>query len=118
MADTPASDEPVRIAPERLRAFGEDELRAAGVSAEEARTVAWALTEANLEGIDTHGISRLAIYTRRVRAGPIAARPGLRWSHPAPAVALLDPATRSAQWQRRRQWMKRCGWRRCRGLGW
>jgi LDH2 family malate/lactate/ureidoglycolate dehydrogenase len=43
-----------------------------------------------LEGIDTHGISRLAIYIRRVRAGLIAARPELRWSHPAPAVALLD----------------------------
>jgi LDH2 family malate/lactate/ureidoglycolate dehydrogenase len=90
VADTRASDEPVRIAPERLRAFGEDVLRAACVSAEDARIVAWALTEANLEGIDTHGIWRLAIYTRRVRAGLIAARPGLRWSHPAPTVALLD----------------------------
>lgn len=89
MADTPQSER-IRIAPERLRAFAADVLRQAGVPEGDARTVAWALTEANLEGIDTHGVSRLAIYTRRVRAHLIAARPELRWSHPAPAMALLD----------------------------
>ena len=56
------------------------------------RTTAWALVEANLEGIDTHGVSRLALYARRVKAGLAAAQPHMCWTRPAPAVALLDAA--------------------------
>ena len=82
--------EHVRITPDRLRTFAEEVLRAVSVPVDDASTVACALVEANLEGIDTHGVSRLANYARRVRAGLIAATPALRWSYPAPAVALLD----------------------------
>ncbi len=89
MTDTQPAEQ-ARIAADRLLTFAEDVLRAVGVPPADARTVAWALKEANLEGIDTHGVSRLGIYTRRVRAGLVAAQPQLRWSHPAPAVALLD----------------------------
>lgn len=73
-----------------LRSFAEAVFEAAGLNAEDAATTAWALVEANLEGIDTHGISRLALYAHRVKAGLMAARPALVWSHPAPAVSLLD----------------------------
>lgn len=78
------------LAPATLEAFAITVMQAVGLSEEDARTVAWALVAANLEGIDTHGMSRLAIYARRVRGGLAAARPNMRWSHPAPAVAMLD----------------------------
>ena len=78
------------IGAEELRTFAQAVLAAVGLSAEDAATTAWALVEANLEGIDTHGISRLALYARRVKAGLAAARPVLNWTHPAPALALLD----------------------------
>lgn len=89
MPDTQPGAAP-RIPATTLETFATRTLRAVGVSESDALTVAWALIAANLEGIDTHGISRLAIYTRRVRAGLAAARPTLRWTHPAAAVALLD----------------------------
>ncbi len=78
------------VASATLEAFAARIMRSVGLSDGDAQTVAWALVTANLEGIDTHGVSRLALYARRVRAGLAAARPTLRWSHPAPAVALLD----------------------------
>lgn len=80
----------VSVIPATLEAFAIRVMRAVGLSEADARTVAWALVTANLEGIDTHGISRLELYARRVRAGLASARPELRWTHPAPAVALLD----------------------------
>jgi LDH2 family malate/lactate/ureidoglycolate dehydrogenase len=78
------------VASATLEAFAARIMRTVGLSEVDAQTVAWALVRANLEGIDTHGVSRLALYARRVRAGLAAARPALRWSYPAPAVALLD----------------------------
>jgi len=78
------------IAAPLLKDFVTTILQAVDLSRADAQTVAWALVEANLEGIDTHGVSRLAIYARRVRAGLATAHPAFRWTHPAPAVALLD----------------------------
>lgn len=80
----------VNVVPSVLEMFAMNIMCAVGLSEADAQTVAWALVAANLEGIDTHGVSRLALYARRVRAGLATARPNLRWSHPAPAVALLD----------------------------
>jgi LDH2 family malate/lactate/ureidoglycolate dehydrogenase len=78
------------IAAPALKDFAINVLEAVGLDRADAQTVAWALVEANLEGIDTHGVSRLAMYARRVRAGLASARPTFRWTHPAPAVTLLD----------------------------
>ncbi len=78
------------IASALLETFVTRIMQAVGLNEADARTVAWALVAANLEGIDTHGVSRLALYARRVRAGLVVAQPTLRWTHPAPAVALLD----------------------------
>ncbi len=86
-------DEPERktcVAAPVLQDFASAILQAVGLNEVDAQTVAWALVEANLEGVDTHGVSRLAMYARRVRAGLAAARPVFRWTHPVPAVALLD----------------------------
>jgi LDH2 family malate/lactate/ureidoglycolate dehydrogenase len=78
------------VAPATLEKFAADVMRAVGLGDTDAQTVAWALVTANLEGIDTHGVSRLALYAKRVRAGLAAARPEMVWTHPAPAVSMLD----------------------------
>jgi LDH2 family malate/lactate/ureidoglycolate dehydrogenase len=85
-----ADEKKLYVAAATLEAFAGRIMRAVGLSEADAQTVAWALVKANLEGIDTHGVSRLALYARRVHAGLAAARPTLRWSYPAPAIALLD----------------------------
>ena len=73
-----------------LEAFARQVLRAVGLPEADAATVAWALIQANLEGVDTHGVSRLGLYARRVRAGLANPRPMLRWSRPAPGIQTLD----------------------------
>lgn len=87
---TTAAAQVTRVAPVELQAFATRALEAVGVPPSDAQTVAEALVEANLEGVDTHGVSRLALYTRRAHSGLYNPRPHLRWEHPAPAVATLD----------------------------
>lgn len=64
--------------PARLRNFCEEVLARLGVPAEDAAFVADSLVRANLEGADSHGISRLGIYVRRLKEGRISARPEVR----------------------------------------
>ncbi len=78
------------VSAQALERFAQAVLRAVGLPEADAAIVAWALIQANLEGIDTHGISRLAMYTQRVRAGLANPRPTLRWNRPAPGVQTLD----------------------------
>lgn len=73
-----------------LEAFAQRILRAVGLPDADAATVAWALIQANLEGIDTHGISRLGVYARRARSGLANPRPQLRWERPMPGIQTLD----------------------------
>ena len=49
--------------------FAETLLKAAGVSAANAVVIARALVEADLRGVDSHGINRLPSYLARVRHG-------------------------------------------------
>lgn len=58
-----------------LASFCEDVFVRLGMSREDAGVAADSLVRANLEGTDSHGISRLAIYARRIREGRISARP-------------------------------------------
>ncbi|MGI9049530.1 MAG: Ldh family oxidoreductase, partial [Rubrobacteraceae bacterium] len=64
--------------PAKLRNFCEEVLARLGVPAEDAAVVADSLVRANLEGADSHGISRLGIYVRRLEEGRISARPEIR----------------------------------------
>ena len=86
MGDAPGE----RVNAQTLEAYARTVLRAAGLPEAGADTVAWALIQANLEGVDSHGVSRLAMYTRRARAGLANPRPALRWSQPAPGIKMLD----------------------------
>lgn len=61
-----------------------------GCSGPDAGTATGALLSADLRGIDSHGIARLAGYVRLWEAGRINARPGIRILHESPSTATVD----------------------------
>jgi LDH2 family malate/lactate/ureidoglycolate dehydrogenase len=63
---------------------------AAGLPEAQAQTVARYMVEADLRGSDTHGVIRLPLYIRRLRAGGINAKPNIRVISERTSVALLD----------------------------
>lgn len=73
-----------------LKRFVAQVLEAQGVPPEHGETVAECLVFANLSGVDTHGVVRLAHYVARLRNGTITADPKLSVSRRAPAVATVD----------------------------
>ena len=65
-------------------------LKGRGVSSDDAVTVAKCLVEADLRGVQTHGMSRLPIYIKRLSKGLINARPKITLDQPVAACASLD----------------------------
>ncbi|HXW40741.1 MAG TPA: Ldh family oxidoreductase [Xanthobacteraceae bacterium] len=63
---------------------------AVGLPATDAATLAKLMVEADLRGSDTHGVIRLPLYVRRIRAGGINTRPNIRVVSDRPSAALLD----------------------------
>ncbi|MBO8173116.1 MAG: Ldh family oxidoreductase [Bacillaceae bacterium] len=60
------------------------------VSREEAAIVAGALIQADLEGVASHGISRLPVYLKRMAEKRINPQPDVRIAQKGPAVLLVD----------------------------
>lgn len=67
-----------RYDPAELERFCEGVFVGLGMANEDARVAADSLVRANLEGTDSHGVSRLAVYSRRMREGRISAAPDIR----------------------------------------
>lgn len=67
-----------RYRPAELKNFSEEVFVSLGMAREDAEVVADSLVRANLEGTDSHGISRMGIYATRMREGRISARPEVR----------------------------------------
>lgn len=61
-----------------------------GCSSEHAGMAAGVLLNADLRGIDSHGIARLSGYVRLWEAGRINANPSLRIVHETPSTAVVD----------------------------
>jgi ureidoglycolate dehydrogenase (NAD+) len=61
-----------------------------GVPTVDAATVADALVQTSLWGIDSHGVARLGHYLARIRAGSVAATPDLRMHRTGPCTAQVD----------------------------
>ncbi len=80
----------VRIAPEALKALTRGLLAAAGVDAAQVETVAENLIWNDQAGRENHGVERLAILLKRVRAGGISCPCDLRETRLAPAMAMID----------------------------
>lgn len=65
-------------------------LQRVGVGERDARTVAQALVQTSLWGIDSHGIARLGHYLARIHAGSIVPVPTLRIVATGPCTAQMD----------------------------
>jgi LDH2 family malate/lactate/ureidoglycolate dehydrogenase len=79
-----------RVASDRLGGFVSRAFVAVGLPADDAETLAKLMVEADLRGSDTHGVIRLALYVRRIRAGGVNAKPNIRLLSDRPSAALLD----------------------------
>jgi L-2-hydroxycarboxylate dehydrogenase (NAD+) len=79
-----------RIPAPRLAAFVTRALVAAGLPEGDAKTVAELMLEADLRGSDTHGVIRLPLYVRRIRAGGVNAKPNIRVVGERASAALID----------------------------
>jgi LDH2 family malate/lactate/ureidoglycolate dehydrogenase len=79
-----------RIPAARLAAFITRALAAAGLPGADAEIVAGLMAEADLRGSDTHGVIRLPLYIRRIRAGGINVKPNIRIVNERPSAALID----------------------------
>jgi LDH2 family malate/lactate/ureidoglycolate dehydrogenase len=75
---------------DRLTDFIRRALVGLGLPEADARTVAALMAEADLQGSDGHGVTRLPPYARRIRAGGFNVVPEIRVVHDHPATALID----------------------------
>jgi len=87
---TSMPQELIRVPAERLATFVARAFIAAGLPAEDSGTLAQLMVEADLRGSDTHGVIRLPLYVRRIRAGGVNANPNIRVVSDRPSAALLD----------------------------
>src|SRR3984885_5806407 len=74
----------------RIERFVAGAFVAAGLPADDAQTLARLMVEADLRGSDTHGVIRLPLYTRRIRAGGINPKPNIRVVSDGPPAALIE----------------------------
>ena len=72
------------------RAFMSRAFVAAGMPEEDARQVAELMLLADLRGVDSHGITRLSAYIKRIRSGGINKRPEIRIVAESAGTALVD----------------------------
>src|SRR5580658_4444220 len=79
-----------RVPADRLVAFIVRAFTAAGLPAEDAQTLAGLMVEADLRGSDTHGVIRLPLYVRRIRAGGVNPKPDIHIVSDRPSAALID----------------------------
>ncbi len=79
-----------RVPAATLASFIARALAAAGLPQADAEAVAGLMTEADLRGSDTHGVIRLPLYLRRIRAGGINVTPNIRAVSDRPSAALVD----------------------------
>ncbi|MBC7779570.1 MAG: Ldh family oxidoreductase [Proteobacteria bacterium] len=83
--------EPVHyFAPDALVQFGTEVFKAYRLPAEDAATVARDLVAADLRGLASHGVARIPIYCKRLRAGAINPTPNIAITHPTAVVAAID----------------------------
>src|ERR1700687_4561495 len=79
-----------RVSAPQLTAFVARAFIAAGLPEDDAQAVAGLMVEADLRGSDTHGVIRLPLYMRRLRAGGINIKPNIRVISDRASVALID----------------------------
>jgi L-2-hydroxycarboxylate dehydrogenase (NAD+) len=82
--------EPIRVPAARIATFIVRAFVAVGLPADDSDALAQLMVEADLRGSDTHGVIRLPLYVRRIRAGGVNAKPKIRTISDRPSAALID----------------------------
>jgi L-2-hydroxycarboxylate dehydrogenase (NAD+) len=80
----------VRVRAEPLKEFCVRVFRALDVPEEDARITADVLVQADLRGIDSHGVARLRRYVDGLRSGMMVPRPQVKTVVETPVTATLD----------------------------
>jgi len=75
---------------QHLYNFTKNIFSAIGCSDEHATTATKALLEADVRGIDSHGVARLSGYVRLWEAKRVNATPNIRIIHESPSTAVVD----------------------------
>ena len=78
------------IKAETLRAFASEAFRKVGVPEQDAADLAEILVEADLRGVDTHGMMLLQVYIQRIQQGHIKAKPLIEQVNGAAGYALVE----------------------------
>jgi LDH2 family malate/lactate/ureidoglycolate dehydrogenase len=87
----PGVDGGILFPAERLRGWTQQIFQKVGVSGEDASLLTDSLIEANLRGVDTHGITRmLCVYVERIRKGVVNAKSNLVIVREKASTALID----------------------------
>jgi LDH2 family malate/lactate/ureidoglycolate dehydrogenase len=73
-----------------LQAFCEEVFLSCGLAQEDAAILADSLVQANLRGVDSHGITRVGIYVKRLKMGLVNPRPNVEVVHEGAATLLVD----------------------------
>jgi LDH2 family malate/lactate/ureidoglycolate dehydrogenase len=90
MSEAATAPSNLRVPADRLAAFISRAFVTAGLPPEDAETVAGLMAQADLRGSDTHGVIRLPMYLRRIRAGGINPTPNIRVLSDRASAALID----------------------------
>ncbi|WP_167577613.1 Ldh family oxidoreductase [Ammoniphilus sp. YIM 78166] len=80
----------LRVEKEKLEQYVMEVFQAAGLSEEHSSIVAKHLVLANLRGIDSHGVSRVEIYTKRLDLGVTEKKSKVNVVKESPASMLID----------------------------
>ncbi len=84
------NDDATLVSAPELRAYCAAILRSAGLPDDDAELIADSLVEANLRGIDSHGVSRIPIYVERIVRGLTNTRPDVRVVSESGGAVVLD----------------------------
>ncbi|MDP4185205.1 MAG: Ldh family oxidoreductase [Bacteroidota bacterium] len=76
--------------PHYLKSFTEKVFKAMGCSDEDAKVAANCLNQADLRGVDSHGVARLSGYVKLWEKKRLNATPNIRIVHETPSTAVLD----------------------------
>lgn len=74
----------------KLEAICKEILVSVGVPTEEASIITHSLIEANLRGVDSHGILRLPAYVQRIQKGLVKARSSFKVLNDTATTAVID----------------------------
>jgi LDH2 family malate/lactate/ureidoglycolate dehydrogenase len=73
-----------------LRVFCEEIFLSCGMAQEDAAILADSLVQANLRGVDSHGVTRVGIYVKRLKMGLVNPRPNIEVVRESDATLLVD----------------------------